>query len=128
MKSVRIAIILLILILIFSLSESFLVTAHLKRMFRSAAALPSEPYVYETDHESYKESIEALRRLWEKGFPYLTYVSGYSALNRADEAVVTLCVAYDCKNYDDSILARAQLLDALRRLLELERVSLSSVF
>ena len=51
MKSVRISVILLILVLGFSLTESLLVTMHLKKMYHSASLLPSDPHIYEVDNE-----------------------------------------------------------------------------
>ena len=128
MKSVRIAFVLFVVIVVFAFSESLFVTKYLKEMYESVISLPSDPEIYAAEHESFAEPIHILRSRWEHGFPYLTYVSSYTALNRADEAMIALCAAFECKSYADSTVTRAQLLDALRRLLELESISISSVF
>ena len=49
-------------------------------------------------------------------------------LNRADEAVWDLYAAMRAEDFAAAVIARYQILDALRRMRELEGISFSSVF
>jgi hypothetical protein len=49
-------------------------------------------------------------------------------MNRADEAVWMLYAAMQAEDHASAMIARYQLLDALRRMRELERISLASIF
>ena len=90
--------------------------------------LPSSVDFRWEDKKAVSAQAEAISEYWSDSVQYFSYVCGYTALNRADEAIWDLYAAIEAVDYSSAITARYQLLDALRRMRELEGISLSSVF
>ena len=89
--------------------------------------LPKTQEQYRANKESIAESVSVLAEDWSGAVTYFSYVCGYAALNRADEAIWNLYAAIEAEDYASAIIARYQLLDALRRMRELEEISFASV-
>ncbi len=125
MRPVIISVVLVCIIGIFCFSGSRMITARLEEI-RDAVAAISE--LEEGDAEKTEEEAHRIAVAWEKLFPRLSYVSTYTESNRADEAVYELYAAAKADAYYDLLAAKYKLLDALRRMLELESLSPSALF
>ncbi|MBR5869816.1 MAG: hypothetical protein IKZ09_02155 [Clostridia bacterium] len=90
--------------------------------------LPTTADLLTEDEKAVSAQAEAIAEYWADAVRYFSYVCGYAVLNRADEAVWDLYAAVRAKDYAAAVIARYQMLDALRRMRELEGISLSSVF
>ncbi len=128
MKSVILSTVLLIAITVFCLFVKTHTLSLVDAMYRMTESLPTHPAEYQTTSDHYRVAVASLGEDWADAVVYFSYVCGYNALNRADEAVWNLYAAVESGDYPTAIAARYQLLDALRRMRELETVSLSSIF
>jgi len=128
MKSVVLSAVLLISIVGFCFFVKIHTVRTVDMLYELTEALPTNTANYEDNARMYREQAELLGQRWSDAVGYFSYVCGYNALNRADEAVWNLYAAVGCEDYPTAIAARYQLLDALRRMRELEDVSLSSIF
>ena len=128
MKSVIAAVVLLILSVGLCLFFSSKTSARIHELYQMTEALPKTPNDYRQNTTKYLSAVEAAAEYWSDAVTYFSYVCGYAALNRADEAVWNLYAAVNAGDYAAAVSARYQLLDALRRMRELEGISLSSVF
>ena len=128
MKSVILSAVLLITLTVFCLFVKTNTLERVDALYELTAALPTEPAVYDGAHNGYREQAQALCEAWSDAVRYFSYVCSYNVLNRADEAVWNLYAAVESGDHPMAIAARYQLLDALRRMRELETVRISSVF
>ena len=128
MKSVILSAVLLIALTVFCLFVKTHTVEQVDALYRLTESLPTDPAVYESTPDRYRSTAAALGDDWSEAVGYFSYVCGYNALNRADEAVWNLYAAVESGDYPSAIAARYQLLDALRRMRELEAVSISSIF
>lgn len=128
MKSVIAAAVLLILTVVFCLSAAARTVSEIDRLYAMTEQMPVIAEVCLTDTERVRACADRIAADWSRAVSYFSYVCGYNVLNRADEAVWNLYAAVGAGDYASAIQARYQLLDALRRMRELERISLSSVF
>ena len=90
--------------------------------------LPSSVDFRWEDKKAVSAQAEAISEYWSDSVQYFSYVCGYAVLNRADEAVWDLYAAMRAEDFAAAVIARYQILDALRRMRELEGISFSSVF
>ncbi len=97
-------------------------------LYTMTASLPTETGPYHESTDDCRAQAEALGEEWSDAVGYFSYVCGYNALNRADEAIWNLYAAIRSGDYHTAVAARYQLMDALRRMRELEGVSFSSIF
>ena len=128
MKSVGISWILLIVILVFTVLNSVYVTKEVGAIKDLTEKISDSPLVLDERKEENKKISAALAKNWDDLFPYLTFVCSYSELNRADEAMTELLMTLRTETYEDTVTARGKLLDALRRILELEGFSIRAIF
>jgi len=128
MRNVIIAAVLLCLTVVLSAVNGYRTTDMLDALIQTVHEIPERADGIALAAEDSLAAAEAVRRRWEQGFPYLAYICGYTALNRADEAVWELYAAISSEIYTDAAAARYKLLDALRRMREQETVSFASVF
>ncbi len=128
MKSVILSTVLLIVLIIFCMFVKTHTLDRIDALYEMTDALPTTPKEYQSDHAVYRDTAQRIGEDWSDAVGYLSYVCGYSALNRADEAVWNLYAAVRAEDWSTAIAARYQLLDALRRMRELETVTFSSVF
>lgn len=128
MKSVVLSAVLLVSIIGFCMFVKMHTAHTVDMLYELTEALPTETAVYEERPQEYRGKAELLGKRWSDAVGYFSYVCGYNALNRADEAVWNLYAAVRCEDYPSAIAARYQLLDALRRMRELEGITLSSIF
>ena len=128
MKSVIVSAVMLLMAVIFCLFVKARTENIVDTLYAMTEELPTEPASYEIDAEKYRQKTEVIGKYWADAVGYFSYVCGYTALNRADEAIWDLYAAMEAEDYASAITARYQLLDALRRMRELEGISLSSVF
>ena len=128
MKSVAVSALLLILAIGFCLFIKGRTENIVDTLYEMTETLPTDPVSYETASEKYRKAAEEIGAYWADAVGYFSYVCGYNALNRADEAIWNLYAAMEAGDYSSVISARYQLLDALRRMRELEGITLSSVF
>ena len=91
-------------------------------------ALPTTAELRVEDMKAVSAQAEAIADYWSDAVQYFSYVCGYAVLNRADEAVWDLYAAVRAEDFAAAVIARYQMLDALRRMRELEGISFSSVF
>ena len=128
MKSVIAAAVLLILSVGLCLYFSSVTVGRIRTLETMAEGLPKTREEYSSRHASVFAAVSSLTEYWSDAVTYFSYVCGYTALNRADEAVWSLYAAIRADDYPSAMIARYQLLDALRRMRELEIISVSSVF
>ncbi|MBQ7982443.1 MAG: hypothetical protein IJ302_02655 [Clostridia bacterium] len=128
MRNVIIAAVLLCLTVVLSVVSGCRSTDALDALMQTVRNLPERADGIALEAEDSLAAAQAVRIRWEKVFPYLAYICGYTALNRADEAVWELYAAISSEMYADAANARYKLIDALRRMLEQEKVSFASVF
>ena len=128
MKSVIAAAVLLVLTVIICICTSAHSTSLIDELYRLTESLPTETAEYEAAPQMRKQTSDTIGETWSDAVGYFSYVYGYNLLNRADEAVWNLYAAVNTGDYRTAVAARYQLLDALRRMKELEGISLSSVF
>ena len=128
MKSVITAAVLLVITVGFTVFVTVRSIVTINDLYTMTEALPAAVSDYSGDEREWKDCVKAIGETWAKDVRYFSYVCGYTALNRADEAVWDLYAAILSGSYAEAIRARMQLLDALGRMRELEGVSLSSVF
>ena len=128
MKSVIAAAILLVIAIGICIFFSAVTVSKIDTLKQMTERLPQTPEQYMTHAESASNTVSSLAEYWSDAVSYFSYVCGYTALNRADEAVWNLYAAVQGKDYASAIIAKYQLLDALRRMRELEEVSPSSIF
>lgn len=128
MKSVVAAVILLMLTVVFTFGSTQHTSDRLQTLSEMTEALPTQVQAFAAEQEALTAHVREIGDAWAADVRYFSYVCGYTALNRADEAVWDLYAAMLSGSFSDAIRARMQLLDALGRLRALERVSLSSVF
>lgn len=127
MKSVIAAAILLVFSVCGCLYLSSVTAARIDQLYRMTEKLPEQGELYRDD-PAVKAQAVTISDCWSDSVTYFSYVCGYTALNRADEAVWTLYAAMQAEDYASALIARYQLLDALRRMRELEGISLASIF
>ena len=128
MKSVVMSAVLLVSIVGFCVFVKLHTVRTVDMLYAMTEALPTETASFEAHAADCREQAEMLGACWSDAVGYFSYVCGYNALNRADEAVWNLYAAVGCGDYQTAVAARYQLLDALRRMRELEGVTLSSIF
>ncbi len=128
MKSVILSAVLVVLLIGFCLFVNAHTLARMDALYEMTESLPTQPDGYQSEKERYDHTVQALCDNWSDAVGYFSYVCGYNVLNRADEAVWNLYAAVRAEDYSTAIAARYQLLDALRRMRELETVTFSSVF
>ena len=128
MKSDFASAVLLILLTIFCLSAKARTTGMIDALYELAEGLPECTEAYAASNADCRERVEDIGSRWSEAVVYFSYVCAYPALNRADEAVWDLYAAVRAGDYPAAAAARYQLLDALRRMRELEGISLASVF
>ena len=128
MKSVILSAVLLITLTVFCLFVKTHTVERVDTLYRLTESLPTDLTRYESAPQRYRSTADAIGDDWSDAVGYFSYVCGYNALNRADEAVWNLYAALESGDYPSAIAARYQLLDALRRMRELETVSFSSIF
>ena len=128
MKSVILSAVLLITLTVFCLFVKTHTLEEVDVLYRITESLPTNPAAYKGSPDYYRAAAATLGGNWSDAVGYFSYVCGYNALNRADEAVWNLYAALESGDYPSAIAARYQLLDALRRIRELETVSFSSIF
>lgn len=128
MKSVVLSAVLLVLIGGFCFFVKMHTVHTVDMLYELTEALPTEPASFERNDAVCREKTEMLGKCWSDAVGYFSYVCGYNALNRADEAIWNLYAAVGCADYSSAVAARYQLLDALRRMRELEGITLSSIF
>ena len=123
MRSIRISLILLILVLGFAVWNCLFLQKHLTELTSLTQALRADG-----DLSGQEETVEKIGKEWDRYFPYMTYVASYQELNRADDAVLELTAAFRDEQYEDAAAARGKLLDAIRRLAELEGLTFGGIF
>ena len=128
MKSVITAAVLLIVSIFGCLYLSSAVSARIDELYKMTEALPQNQSTYKEHQAVYLSAAEDIGTYWSETVPFFSYVCGYAAMNRADEAVWMLYAAMQAEDHASAMIARYQLLDALRRMRELERISLASIF
>ena len=128
MKSVVVSAGLLVLLTGFCLYVKFRTEHTVGALYEAVQAMPTETDVYEDNAQMYTAAVEDIGVRWSDAVGYLSYVCGYNALNRADEAVWDLYAAVTTEDWQSAVTARYQLLDALRRMRELEDIGFASVF
>jgi len=128
MKSVILSAVLVIVLIVFCLFVKTHTLSRIDALYEMSDALPATAEEYQSSQETHQKTAQMLGDDWSDAVGYLSYVCGYSALNRADEAVWNLYAAVRAEDWSTAIAARYQLLDALRRMRELETVTFSSVF
>ncbi len=128
MKSVITAAVLMICSIVGCLYLSSTVSGRVEVLYKMTEALPQNLTAYKDHSAVHMTAAEDIGTYWSDTVTLFSYVCGYTALNRADEAVWTLYAAMRAEDYASAIIARYQLLDALRRIRELERISLASIF
>ncbi len=126
MKSVKAAFFIFIFVLVCTVGNSVVLDHKLTEIQALTKEIPDDAEALEEMKN--KEKIDTLAEIWNQNMPYFSYVCSYAALNRADEAVTEVIGTHKNQAYADTVTAREKLLDALRRLLELERLSLGAVF
>ena len=128
MKTVIAASVLLAVSVMICIGTSMRSVSLIDELYRLTESLPTETAEYEAEPGSREQISDTIGETWSDAVGYFSYVYGYNVLNRADEAVWNLYAAVDTGDYSTAVTARYQLLDALRRMRELEEISLSSVF
>lgn len=128
MKNVIFAAVLFVLLISLSLFSGAAIIKETESLLIITVSIPEDVAGMENRAEQSAQAAEQLSLRWNRAFPYLTYVTGYTSLNRADDAVTELCSAIRTGSYAEAVTARAKLLDALYRMRALEKISLSSVF
>ncbi len=128
MKSVIAAAVLFVLLLSSACIGSACIVRETEELIVRTVSFPEDAEVMAEQERETAEKAEALSARWREVFPYFAFVTGYTALNRTDDAVIELYGAVRSGAYSDAVIARAKLLDALYRMRDLERLSLSSVF
>ena len=128
MKSVIAAAVLLVIAVGFTVFATVRTTEMIRELYEMTEALPTEVCAYAGGEAEWRDQVRSIGETWGKDVRYFSYVCGYTALNRADEAVWDLYAAMLSDSFAEAINARMQLLDALGRMWELEGISLSSVF
>ena len=128
MKSVIVSAVLLVMSVFFCLFVKGHTESVVDALYAMTERLPTDPAAYEDGWENCQRKAEEIGDYWADAVAYFSYVCGYAALNRADEAIWNLYAAIKASDYPSAIIARYQLLDALRRMRKLEEISLSSVF
>lgn len=128
MKSVIVSAVLLAFLAGFCLFVKSHTVARIDVLYCMTASLPTEPAAYQRSPDAHRATAKSLGDDWSDAVGYFSYVCGYNTLNRADEAVWNLYAALESGDYHAAVAARYQLLDALRRMRELETVSFSSIF
>ena len=123
MRSIRISLVLLAMVAVFCTANCVYVQGRLSEIAETAERLDLS-----LPPEEQLPLLDDLRRKWDALFPYMTYVASYTELNRADEAVQELWAAGCSGSRENAASAAARLLDDLRRIRELEGVSLRAIF
>ena len=123
MRSIRISLVLLAMVAVFCTANCVYVQGRLSEIAETAERLDLS-----LPPEEQLPLLDDLRRKWDALFPYMTYVASYTELNRADEAVQELWAAGCSGSRENAASAAARLLDDLRRIRELEGVSLHAIF
>lgn len=126
MKSVKAAFFIFIFMLVCTVGNSIVLHHKLTEIQALTMEISDDADALATDDS--KMQIETLASVWNENMPYFSYVCSYAALNRADEAVTEVIGTHKNGAYADTVTAREKLLDALRRLLELENLSFGAVF
>lgn len=114
----------LLCVLVFSASA--FVKERLRGLAALAADLPAsnEEFAKESD---LKGKAERLRSLWTQSMVFFPYIMGYDMLDRADDAVLSLCAAAEAESREELFAARLRFLDALSRLDTLFGLSAESI-
>lgn len=128
MKSTRIAAALLLLVSVFVTWNGIYVSSEIGSVREMASLLPKESTEMKNRAAEGNELCRRIAEKWDAVFPYLTYVCSYQELNRADDAVLELTAAFRDEQYEDAAAARGKLLDAIRRLAELEGLTFGGIF
>ena len=128
MRSFRISVGILAVILAFAVFNSFYVHHKLDEIQTLVMEIPDDKDSIAAERDKSKSTAEQIYEKWDKFVPYLTFVASYTELNRADDAILELRASIDSENYEDAVTARAKLLDALRRMWELEGLSPQAIF
>lgn len=128
MRSIIIAAVLFVVLISFAAVTGFVLCGKIDMLTTLTEQIPSEINQIEEALPDCLETVGTLYDAWDELFPFLTYVTGYTALNRADDAVMELYCAVRTKAFEDAVTARAKLLDALGRMREMESISPGSVF
>ena len=128
MKSVTAAAMLLVLCIAFCAGCSSATREKLDVLITMTEELPQSLAEHRANAEICRKQIERITGMWADAMPQFSYLCGYTALNRADEAVWNLYASVGAEDAAAAVTARCQLLDALRRMRELEGISLQSVF
>ena len=128
MRSIIIAAVLFVILISSAAVTSFVLCDKMDMLTSLAEHIPEETNQIKENFPHCLDTVKKLYDAWDALFPFLTYVTGYTALNRADDAVMELYCAIRTESLEDAVTARAKLLDALGRMRELETLSPASVF
>ncbi|MGM9624989.1 MAG: hypothetical protein ACI3XM_04690 [Eubacteriales bacterium] len=128
MRSIIIAAVLFVILISGAAITGFVICGKMDMLTSLTEQIPADTNQIEETLPVCRDIVGKLYDAWDGLFPFLTYVTGYTALNRADDAVMELYCAIGTEAFEDAVTARAKLLDALRRMREMETISPGSVF
>ncbi len=128
MKSVIASCILLALLIGFCFFVKTRTQTQIDVLYEMTEEFPRDIASYKASSDGYLAQVRTLGDRWSDAVGYFSYVCTYNLINRADEAVWNLYAAVETGDHPAAIAARYQLLDALRRMRELESVTVSSIF
>ncbi len=128
MRSIKAALVILAVLIVGASVNSVVISKKLRDMDDLVRQIPAEIEEMQAQTAICKAKIGEIYHEWDRLMPYLAYVCSYTELNRADEAILELCGSIETGTYEDAVVARSKLLDALRRIRDLEGISPCAVF
>jgi len=120
MKTFITALLIMAVVLTFVICNTVYITGKIDAMLDIAESLPADADAFDADYNSTKEAVERLWQMWDHTIDAIAFTSGYDNINRADDAITTLCISYRNQNGDDFSVARQSFCDSMKRLRKLE--------
>ena len=120
MKTFITALLIMAVVLTFVICNTVYITGKIDAMLTLAESLPADADAFDADYDNTKQVVEQLWEMWDSSIDAIAFTAGYDNINRADDAITTLCISYQNQNGDDFSVARQSFCDSIKRLRKLE--------
>ena len=128
MKTFFAALLLMATIIGFAATNTTLILKKADELLAMAEAFPDNTAQFLAKKDTLAHEASTFTALWDRTLPFFSYTSNHQNLSRADAAASLLYASIQSDSATDFIAARADFIDAMRKLRDLESISFSSVF
>lgn len=120
MKTFITSLLIMAVVLTFVICNTVYITRKIDAMLDIAESLPADADAFDADYDNTKQVVERLWEMWDSNIDAIAFTAGYDNINRADDAITTLCISCRNQNGDDFSVARQSFCDSIKRLRKLE--------